>query len=351
MEQTDNLRIEELKPVLSPDEVRAIHPASDISLDTAATGRRIIQSVLNGQSHRALVIVGPCSIHDPIAALEYSEWLGLQRDRFQEELEIVMRVYFEKPRTTTGWKGLINDPGLDETFDINRGLLTARKLIGDVTGSRLPVATELLDTMTPQYFSDLLTWGAIGARTVESQLHREMASGLSYPIGFKNGTSGDTQVAVDAINAASRPHHFLAITSDGQAAIASTSGNPDCHVVLRGGQKGPNYNLNSINDVRQQLKKAGLAERVLIDASHANSGKDHKQQSVVVAEVARAIALGNNAIIGMMIESNLVEGKQPFQAGKKHEYGLSITDACSSLEDTLTMLELLARAVLRRKTD
>lgn len=349
MEQTDNLRIIELNPVLSPDEVKLAHPAMDIGLQTAVAGRRAIQAVLHSKDERALAIVGPCSIHDPDGAIEYSEWLQGQRERFQDDLEIVMRVYFEKPRTVAGWKGLINDPGLDESFDINRGLLTARKLVVDLTGGGVPIATELLDTMTPQYFSDLLSWGAIGARTVESQLHRELASGLSFPVGFKNGTGGDTQVAVDAVRAASIPHHFLAITSSGKAAIASTLGNPDCHVVLRGGKSGPNYDKHSIDDVSKRLEEVGMRQKILIDASHANSGKDHERQLVVVAQLAEMIALGNKAIMGVMIESNLLSGNQPFNPGSNHEFGVSITDACSSLEDTSKMLEIIAKAVSIRK--
>lgn len=350
MEQTDNLRINEINPVLSPDEVKVAHPANNLGLETAIAGRQAIQATLHGDGERALAIVGPCSIHDPDAALEYSEWLQKQRERFQDELEIVMRVYFEKPRTVSGWKGLINDPGLNESFDINRGLLTARKLVVDLTGNAIPIATELLDTMTPQYFSDLLSWGAIGARTVESQLHRELASGLSFPVGFKNGTGGDTQVAVDAVRAASMPHHFLAITSSGMAAIASTAGNSDCHVVLRGGKNGPNYDPRSIEDVCKRLNKAGMRQKILIDASHANSGKDHNRQPSVISDVADMIALGNKAIMGVMIESNLVSGNQPFNPGGNHEYGISVTDACSSLEDTSRMLETIAKAVSIRKT-
>lgn len=343
----ENIHIRELFPLLSPDEVKHEHPASAVSLKTAAIGRNALHNLLTdpNQSDRLVAIIGPCSVDNPDAALEYAEWAAKQRSIFSDKLEIIMRVYFEKPRTTVGWKGLINDPGLDESFDINRGLLTARKLLCDITSIGLPVASELLDTMTPQYFSDLLSWGAIGARTVESQLHRELASGLSFPIGFKNGTGGDTQVAVDAVCASRQPHHFPAITSSGRIAIARTSGNPDGHVVLRGGKKGPNFDAVSVAEVSSKLISAGLLPKILIDASHANSNKDHKRQIEVVKNISSQVALGSTSILGVMIESNLKEGNQSFRSGERHEYGLSITDACVNLEDTRLMLESLARSL------
>jgi 3-deoxy-7-phosphoheptulonate synthase len=348
--QIENIHVRDLTPLLSPNEVKAVHPATFLSVATVADGRVAIHNIMERSTDdRLLVMSGPCSINDTDAALEYASWLNVQRKKNAGTLEIMMRMYFEKPRTTVGWKGLINDPNLDKSYDINKGLLIARRLATNITMLGMPVGSELLDTMTPQYFGGLLSWGAIGARTTESQLHRELASGLSFPVGFKNGTGGNIDVAIDAVSAATHPHRFLAITNDGQAAIAQTSGNPDCHVVLRGGSNGPNYSIDDIFQTTTKLAEKGLLDRVMIDTSHANSGKDHTRQIEVVREVSRQIKNGSIAVFGVMIESNLVEGAQPFNPGGTHEYGKSITDACVGLNETEDMFGIMAEAVISRR--
>jgi 3-deoxy-7-phosphoheptulonate synthase len=309
-----------------------------------------LSDILHHADDRLAVVVGPCSIHDPLAAMEYAERLRAVRNRLSGELEIVMRVYFAKPRTTIGWKGLINDPDLDGSFNIDDGLRIARKLLLDVNQLGVPVGSEFLDIVAPQYLSDLVAWGAIGARTTESQVHRELASGLSCPVGFKNGTDGKVRIAVDAVKAAAQPHHFMAVTKDGQSAIASTSGNGDCHVILRGGHV-PNYQPADVEAACRALEAAGLQRCVMIDASHANSGYDPANQPAVVDAVAEQVGAGNHCIIGVMIESNLVGGRQTHVPGRPLCYGQSITDGCVDWEITVEMLEMLARAVtLRRQT-
>jgi len=348
----ENTHIRDINELPFPLEIKEATPATPNSIATVLAGRTAVENTLATSSTREklLVVTGPCSVNDPKSALEYAEWIKQKRDQYGDELEIMMRMYFEKPRTTVGWKGLINDPNLDESFDINTGLRTARQLAVDITDKGVPVGTEILDNMTPQYFGGLISWGAIGARTVESQPHRELASGLSFPIGFKNGTGGNVQFAVDAVSAAAHPHRFLAITDEGTAAIASTSGNPHGHIILRGGSTGPNYSTTDIASATEKLAKKDLSPIVMIDSSHANSGKDHTKQIEVVQEVARQITGGSTAIMGVMIESNLKAGAQPFSPGSKHEYGLSITDACVDLDTTNAMLEILANSIQKRKT-
>jgi 3-deoxy-7-phosphoheptulonate synthase len=295
-----------------------------------------------------LVIVGPCSIHDAVAAEEYADRLLVEREKHRADLEIVMRLYFEKPRTTVGWKGLINDPNLDGSFEINKGLHVARKLLIDIAKKGVPAGCEYLDMITPQYIADLVSWGAIGARTTESQTHRELASGLSCPVGFKNGTDGNFKVAVDAIKAASQPHHFLSVTKDGNSAIFSTTGNEDCHIILRGGLT-PNYDAESVQAASEEISKAGLAQRLMIDASHANCSKKAENQIPVCADIAKQIEDGDMRIIGVMVESHLVAGKQDLNPGKPLTYGQSITDGCIGWEDTVKVLDNLANAVRARR--
>ncbi len=347
--QTDDLRIKGIKEVRSPDEVRSDYPLTPEAAQTVAQTRRAIHNILQGRDDRLLVIVGPCSIHDPQAALEYADRLLKIRERLKDDLEIVMRVYFEKPRTTVGWKGLINDPDLDGSFKINKGLNTARELLLTLNHRGMPTATEYLDLISPQYVADLISWGAIGARTTESQAHRELASGLSCPVGFKNGTDGNMQIAVDAIASASRPHHFLSVTKAGHSAIFSTTGNDDCHVILRGGNGEPNYAAPFIEQAAEQLQRAGLEPRLMVDFSHANSRKQHERQTLVGEEVARQIASGDQRIMGAMIESHLKGGRQNNVPGKPLEYGVSITDACLAWDDTVPLLERLADAVRQRR--
>jgi 3-deoxy-7-phosphoheptulonate synthase len=342
--KTEDLRILEIKEVITPDQVHGEYPASDAILETVTRARQEIHEVLTGQDDRLLVVVGPCSIHDPAAAVEYARQLKQLRDELAGELLIVMRVYFEKPRTTVGWKGLINDPNLDNSFEINKGLRLARKLLIDINELGVPAASEFLDLITPQYLADLLSWGAIGARTTESQLHRELASGLSCPIGFKNGTDGTLNIAIDAVRAASRPHHFLSMTMSGHSAIFSTAGNRDCHVILRGGKQ-PNYDATSVEQAAHALQAAGLRPALMIDLSHANSRKQFERQVEVGADVAGQVAKGDARIMGVMIESHLNPGRQDVQVGKPLEYGKSITDACIGWEQTVPLLKLLADAV------
>ncbi len=352
-QRTDDLRIEGLRPLLPPAILMEEHAATEADTATVVRGREEVSRILTGDDDRILVIVGPCSIHDPAAGREYAALLSDFERSQRSDLCIVMRVYFEKPRTTVGWKGLINDPKLDGSFAINEGLRTARRFLLDVLDLDLPAGSEFLDPITPQFIADLVSWGAIGARTSESQVHRELASGLSMPVGFKNGTDGSPQVALDAIRSSADPHHFLSVTKQGVAAIVSTMGNRDCHVILRGGSSGPNYDAASIRAVSDALEGAGLARRVMIDCSHANSGKKHDVQPRVASEVAGQIAGGNTEIFGVMLESFLKDGNQPHtqeRGAEGLEYGRSITDACMSWERTVPVLEELAEAVRKRRT-
>ncbi|WP_087020101.1 3-deoxy-7-phosphoheptulonate synthase AroG [Thaumasiovibrio subtropicus] len=348
MHQTDDVRIQEIKELLPPVAILERFPASENAVDTVFKSRQAIHNILNDKDDRLLVIVGPCSIHDPVAAVEYGEKLKALRDELSGDLEVVMRVYFEKPRTTVGWKGLINDPYMDNSFQLNDGLRIGRKLLADLTDMGMPTATEFLDMITPQYTGDLISWGAIGARTTESQVHRELASGLSCPVGFKNGTDGNIKIASDAIGSSSAPHHFLSVTKYGHSAIVSTAGNEDCHIILRGGKE-PNYSAVHVNAISEQLNSAGLRNKVMIDFSHANSNKQYQRQLVVAEDVSGQIAEGNKAIFGVMIESHLVEGRQDIVDGKVETYGQSITDACIGWDDTEAALRQLAGAVRARR--
>ncbi|KZS52243.1 3-deoxy-7-phosphoheptulonate synthase [Rhizobium sp. BK226] len=344
----DDLRILEITPLTKPADILAEIHRDPAVTDTVTSNRDAIHKILRGEDDRLIAVIGPCSIHDPVAAREYAARLEEQRRRFAGDLEIVMRVYFEKPRTTVGWKGLINDPHLDGSYRIEEGLRIARRLLLDINAMGLPAGVEFLDTITPQYIADLVSWGAIGARTTESQIHRQLASGLSCPIGFKNGTDGGARVALDAILAASQPHHFPAVTKDGQAAIASTTGNEDCHIILRGGKR-PNYEAADVEAVTAEAVKLGVAPRILIDASHANSGKDPMNQPRVAKSVAAQIAAGNRHIKGMMIESNLVAGRQDLVPGKPLVYGQSITDGCIDWDMSVAVLEDLAKSARDRR--
>ena len=348
MNKTDELRTARIDSLVTPAELAQRHPVSAGVAEHVTASRRRIEKILNGEDKRLLVVIGPCSIHDPAAAKEYAARLLQLREELQGELEIVMRVYFEKPRTTVGWKGLINDPHMDNSFQINDGLRIARKLLLEINDSGLPAAGEFLDMITPQYLADLMSWGAIGARTTESQVHRELASGLSCPVGFKNGTDGTIKVAIDAINAAGAPHCFLSVTKWGHSAIVNTSGNGDCHIILRGGKE-PNYSAKHVADVKVGLEKAGLPQQVMIDFSHANSSKQFKKQMEVGADVCQQIAGGENAIIGVMIESHLVEGNQNLEGSEPLVYGKSVTDACIGWDDTDALLRQLANAVKARR--
>jgi 3-deoxy-7-phosphoheptulonate synthase len=346
--RTDDLRIADIKELITPEELAREFACSDRASLTVSETRRALQQILHGQDDRLIVVIGPCSIHDTKAALDYAERLRAQRERFKNELEIVMRVYFEKPRTTVGWKGLINDPDLDGSFNINKGLRIARKLLADINEMGVPAGCEFLDMVTPQYIAEFVSWGAIGARTTESQVHRELASGLSCPVGFKNGTDGNVKIAIDAIMAASHPHHFLAVTKQGRSAIAATRGNPDCHVILRGG-KTPNYDAASVDAVCAQLTAAKLPERIMIDVSHGNSNKRPENQPIVSADIAERIARGEQRIAGVMVESHLKAGRQDLQPGREPVYGQSITDACIDWETSVKLLEQLAEAVAARR--
>ncbi|MDS1142030.1 3-deoxy-7-phosphoheptulonate synthase AroG [Pusillimonas sp. SM2304] len=345
---TDDLRIREIKELSPPAHVMREFPCTTGISSTVYGARRAVHDILHGSDDRLVVVIGPCSIHNPVAALEYAKRLLAQREHFKGELEIIMRVYFEKPRTTVGWKGLINDPGLDGSFNINLGLRTARELLIGVNALGLPAGCEFLDMITPQYIADLVSWGAIGARTTESQVHRELASGLSCPVGFKNGTDGNTKIAIDAIKAASQPHHFLSVTKGGHSAIVSTAGNNDCHVILRGG-KTPNYDAQNVEAACQAMIKSGLRPRIMVDASHANSNKDYKNQPLVLEDVAGQMEAGDERIFGVMIESNLVGGRQDLVAGQNLTYGQSITDGCIDWDDSVRVLERLAAAVRHRR--
>jgi 3-deoxy-7-phosphoheptulonate synthase len=348
MPRTDDLRIRELKELVPPSHLIREFPCSEQVATTAANARNAVHRILHGQDDRLLVVIGPCSIHDPKAGMEYARRLVKERERYAGELEIIMRVYFEKPRTTVGWKGLINDPYMDNSFRINDGLRMARELLMNINELDLPAGTEFLDVISPQYVADLISWGAIGARTTESQVHRELASGLSCPVGFKNGTDGNVKIAVDAIKAASQPHHFLSVTKGGHSAIVSTNGNEDCHVILRGG-KAPNYDAASVDAACKDIAASGLASRLMIDASHANSSKKPENQVPVCADIAKQIAAGDTRIIGVMVESHLVAGRQDLIPGKELAYGQSITDGCIGWEESLSVLEGLAAAVKQRR--
>lgn len=348
MQRTDDLRIREMKELLPPSHLIREFACSAVASETAANARTALHRILHAQDDRLMVVIGPCSIHDTKAALEYAGRLAKERTRFAGELEIVMRVYFEKPRTTVGWKGLINDPYMDNSFRINDGLRLARQLLLNINELGLPAGTEYLDVISPQYIADLISWGAIGARTTESQVHRELASGLSCPVGFKNGTDGNVKIAVDAIKAASQPHHFLSVTKGGHSAIVSTNGNEDCHIILRGG-KAPNYDAASVDLACKDIAANGLAQRLMIDASHANSSKNPANQIPVCADIAHQIAAGDTRIVGVMIESHLVAGRQDLVPGKELVYGQSITDGCIAWEDSVGVLEGLAEAVKARR--
>ncbi len=349
MQRTDDLRIANIDPLMAPRLLMKMLPLDDSGSELVARARRETEAVLFGRDPRLVVVVGPCSIHDPEAALEYGRLLKEQADRHADDLLLVMRVYFEKPRTTVGWKGLINDPGMDDTFDINRGLHLARKLLLDLADMGLPAGTEFLDTITPQYIADLVAWGAIGARTTESQVHRQLASGLSMPVGFKNGTTGNIQIAVDAIKAAVYPHHFLSVTKDGVSAIVSTLGNPACHVILRGSNTGPNHDPDHVVAVAATLKAAKLPEVLMIDCSHGNSCKDYHRQTLVADEVARQVEGGNRAITAVMLESHLREGSQTLADHRHLAYGQSVTDACIGWDTTVEVLDRLAGAARARR--
>jgi 3-deoxy-7-phosphoheptulonate synthase len=348
---TDDLRIREIKELTPPSHLVREFPCSERASRTAFANRSAIHRILHGADQRLLVVVGPCSIHDVAAAKEYAQKLAIERDRLADELVIVMRVYFEKPRTTVGWKGLINDPDLDGSFQINKGLRSARELLAFINDLGLPAGCEYLDVMTPQYIADLVTWGAIGARTTESQVHRELASGLSCPVGFKNGTDGNVRIAIDAIKAASQPHHFLSVTKGGHSAIVSTNGNDDCHIILRGGRT-PNYDEASVAAACAEMSRAGLAQKLMIDASHANSEKKPENQIAVCAEIGRQIAGGDSRIVGVMVESHLVAGRQDLKPGQRLDdlaYGQSITDGCIGWDETVTVLDRLAASVRARR--
>jgi len=345
---TDDVRISAIKELLPPVALLERFPITQEASDCVFGARNSIHKILNNDDDRLLVIIGPCSIHDPQAALEYAKKLLPLREKYKDTLEIVMRVYFEKPRTTVGWKGLINDPFMDDSFNINDGLRLARKLLLDLNNMGMPASSEYLDMISPQYIADLISWGAIGARTTESQVHRELASGLSCPVGFKNSTDGTIKTALDAIGAASAPHHFLSVTKFGHSAIIATQGNPDCHIILRGGKQ-PNYSAQDVATVKAGLDKAGLDQNIMIDFSHANSSKQYKKQMEVCSDVSQQISGGEKAVFGVMVESHLVEGRQELVDGKAATYGQSITDACIGWPDSEALLQQLSDAVITRR--
>jgi 3-deoxy-7-phosphoheptulonate synthase len=344
----DDTRIREIMELAPPAHLLRELPASERAATTTFEARQAIHRVLHGADDRLLVVVGPCSIHDYDAAIDYATRLSAQKRELSADLVVVMRVYFEKPRTTVGWKGLINDPHLDDSYRINEGLRLARRILVEVNELDLPAGTEYLDMITPQYFADMIAWGAIGARTTESQVHRELASGLSCPVGFKNGTNGDVRIAVDAIKAASAPHHFLSVTKGGHSAIVHTAGNEDCHIILRGG-KVPNYDAASVESTCRELAGAGLAAKLMIDCSHANSQRRHENQPAVARDVAAQIAGGDDRVFGVMIESHLNPGRQDLVPGQSLQYGVSITDACIGWDTTVELLQMLADAVRMRR--
>ncbi len=346
---TDDLRIKSMTEVISPQELHSRYPMTERASKLIYDTRAQIHDILTGKDDRVLVVVGPCSIHDTAAAREYANRLLVAREQFKNDLLIVMRVYFEKPRTTVGWKGLINDPDLDESFQINKGLALARGLLLDINSMGMPAATEFLDLISPQYIADLVSWGAIGARTTESQGHRELASGLSCPVGFKNGTYGDVGIAIDAIRAAERPHIFMSLTKEGRSAIFHTKGNDDCHIILRGGNSEPNYSAPFVADALAKLTKAGVRPKLMIDCSHANSSKDFRKQTIVAESIAQQLSEGCQSIMGVMVESHLVEGRQEVKAGCELAYGQSITDGCLNWDDSVVLLDLLAKGVRARR--
>jgi 3-deoxy-7-phosphoheptulonate synthase len=346
--RTDDLRIRDIRELITPEDLMRELPCSDQISATVTGARQALHRILHGQDDRLAVVIGPCSIHDTRSAMEYAERLVEQRERLKDSLEIIMRVYFEKPRTTVGWKGLINDPDLDGSFHINQGLRLARGLLLNINQLGLPAGCEFLDMITPQYIADCVAWGAIGARTTESQVHRELASGLSCPVGFKNGTDGNVKIAVDAVQAAAQPHHFLAVTKQGRSAIATTSGNPDCHIILRGG-KAPNYDAASVDAAWKVGEAAGVRTSMMIDASHGNSSKRYENQPGVVDAIAQQVETGDRRIGGLMVESHLVAGRQDLTPGKALMYGQSITDACIDWDTSVRVLERLALASERRR--
>jgi 3-deoxy-7-phosphoheptulonate synthase len=351
--QTDDQRIRDVTPLPPPEHLIRFFPIADTPIETLVKDtRNRVRQIMQGEDDRLLVIIGPCSIHDPAAAVAYAHKLKAERERHAGELEVVMRVYFEKPRTTVGWKGLINDPYLDESYRIHEGLRIARQLLVDINRLGVPAGSEFLDVISPQYIGDLISWGAIGARTTESQVHRELASGLSAPVGFKNGTDGNVKIAIDAIQAASRPHHFMSVHKNGQVAIVETKGNKDCHVILRGG-KTPNYDAASVAAACAEIEASKLPCRLMVDASHANSSKQHQRQIDVMQDVGAQLAAGSRCIFGVMVESHLSGGAQKFTPGKddpaKLAYGQSITDACINWDDTVGVLDGLAAAVKARR--
>ena len=346
---TDDERIENVVPLPPPEHLIRFFPIQGTPVEALVTEtRRKVRQILHGKSDRLLVVIGPCSIHDPAAAIAYAERLLQERKKHQDDLEVVMRVYFEKPRTTVGWKGLINDPYLNGSFRINEGLRVARDLLVRINQTGVPAGCEFLDTISPQYIGDLVSWGAIGARTTESQVHRELASGLSAPVGFKNGTDGNVKIAVDALLAARQKHHFLSVHKSGQVAIVETRGNDDCHIILRGG-KTPNYEAAAVQAACAELTKAKLPERLMVDCSHANAAKDFRRQSAVAADIGRQIAGGERRVVGVMVESHLMEGRQDLEAGKPLAFGQSITDGCLGWDDSVRLLEGLAAAVGQRR--
>ncbi|KAI7907446.1 3-deoxy-7-phosphoheptulonate synthase [Cokeromyces recurvatus] len=347
----EDLRITGYNALLSPNYIKEEFPISEVSIETTMKARKEVSDIILQKDDRIFVIVGPCSIHDTIAAKEYAQLLLEAKERYQNEIVIIMRSYFEKPRTVVGWKGLINDPDIDESFNINKGLRIGRGLLNELTNMGMPVSVELLDTISPQYLADLISWGAIGARTTESQLHRELASGVSFPVGFKNGTDGNLGVAIDGVRAAAVSHHFLGINSTGTVSITHTTGNPDCHVILRGGTKGPNFEESYIQETKSKLEKEGLPISIVVDCSHGNSKKDYRNQPKVAQSIADQIAKGENALVGLMLESHLREGNQsvPTNGPCALEYGVSITDSCINWKDTELVLQNLAEAVKARR--
>lgn len=347
--QTDDLRIQSMTEVQTAQELQSLFPITEPAAQTVYDTRQHIHNILSGRDDRLLVVIGPCSIHNTDAAREYAKGLQEQLEFHKQDLLIVMRVYFEKPRTTVGWKGLINDPDLDESFAINKGLELARSLLLDVNDMGLPCATEFLDLISPQYISDLISWGAIGARTTESQGHRELSSGLSCPVGFKNGTDGKFKIAVDAIRAANNPHIFMSLTKTGKSAIFETKGNNDCHIILRGGNDGPNYEAPFVKEAVDALSASKVQDKLMIDCSHANSDKQHERQILVADSIKEQLVAGNDKIMGVMVESHLVAGAQSIQPGKELTYGQSITDACIGWDDSVKILETLAEGVRARR--
>lgn len=346
--RTDDLRIRDIRELITPEDLMREYAHTDQASATVAQARQALQRILHGRDDRLVVVIGPCSIHDVTAAMDYAKRLRQQREHWRDTLEIVMRVYFEKPRTTVGWKGLINDPDLDGSFQINKGLRLARGLLLEINQLGLPAGCEFLDMITPQYLADLVSWGAIGARTTESQVHRELTSGLSCPVGFKNGTDGNVKIAIDAVQAAAHAHHFLAVTKQGRSAIATTAGNADCHVILRGG-KSPNYDAASVEAACKQIGAAGLNPRLMIDASHANSSKQPENQPRVIEDIALQLEAGSQRVCGVMVESHLVAGRQDLVDGRALNYGQSITDGCIDWDASVRVLERLSRAVETRR--